>query len=304
VIKTTAAKPDPYAQAAKAAQRGARAAVLGICASVVLATIKIFCGVIGNAYVLIADGVESILDVFSSLVVWGSLRIAAAPPNERYPYGYGRAEPLAALVASLALLAAAIGITIESVREIITPHHAPAPFTLLILIGVVIVKELMFRRLAHTGAAIGSQALENDAIHHRSDAFTSLAAFVGIFIAWVGGPGYESADDWAALVACGVIALNGVRMFRSALTEVLDVAPPEEVTAGIRRIASNVPGVAEIDKCRVRKSGIGYFVDLHVVVDGSLPVRDGHNIAHDVKDSLLRSDLGVLDASIHIEPLD
>ena len=124
------AKPDPYAQAAEAALRGARAAVLGICASVVLATIKILAGVIGNAYVLIADGVESILDVFSSLVVWGSLRIAAAPPNERYPYGYGRVEPLAALVASLTLLAAAVGIAIESVREIVTPHHAPAAFTL------------------------------------------------------------------------------------------------------------------------------------------------------------------------------
>ncbi len=153
---------------------GRRAAVLGICASVILATVKIVCGILGSAYVLIADGAESILDVFSSLVVWGSLRLAAAPPNEKYPYGYGRVEPLAALVASLALLAAAVGIAIESVREIVTPHHAPAAFTLPILIAVVVVKEVMFRRLARTGAAIGSQALESDAIHHRSDAITSL----------------------------------------------------------------------------------------------------------------------------------
>jgi cation diffusion facilitator family transporter len=302
VAETSEAKPDPYAQAAEAALRGARAAVLGICASVALAVIKILAGVIGNAYALIADGVESILDVFSSLVVWGSLRIAAAPPNERYPYGYGRVEPLAALVASLTLLAAAVGIAIESVREIVTPHHAPASFTLVVLVGVVIVKGIMFRGLARAGAAIGSQALQGDAVHHRADAITSSAAFLGILIARIGGPGYESADDWAALIACGVIAFNGVRLFRSALTEVLDVAPPDEIAAGIRKIAGSVAGVAEIDKCRVRKSGIGYFVELHVVVDGNLPVRVGHTIAHQVKDSLLAGGLGILDAAIHVEP--
>lgn len=296
-------KPDPYAQAAEAALRGARATVWAIGASLALAVVKIVSGVLGNAYALIADGVESILDVFSSLVVWGSLRIAGTPPNERFPFGYGRVEPLAAIVGSLGLLATAAGISFQSIREIVTPHHTPAVFTLVVLLGVVITKELMFRRLARIGEAIGSRAMRTDALHHRSDALTSVAALVGISIAIIGGPGYESADDWAALLACLVIAFNGVRLFRSAISEVLDVAPPPEVESKVRDIAGQIAGVAGIDKCRIRKSGIGYFVDLQVIVDGEMPVRRGHAIGHAVKDALLATDLNVLDVSVHVEPV-
>lgn len=289
---------------AEAAARGSRATVWGIVASSALAAVKVLGGLLGNSYALIADGVESMLDIMSSLVVWGSLRISTQPPNERYPYGFGKVEPLSALVVATALLAAAVGIAIQSIREIQTPHHTPAAFTLVILIGVVITKEIMFRVLFRTGESIGSKAMQTDAWHHRSDSLTSIAAFIGISIAIFAGEGYEAADDWAALTAAGVIAFNGIRLFRSAWREVLDVSPPDDVVALVRSTAGAVEGVAEIEKCKIRKSGLAMFVDIHVVVDGGMSVRDGHTLSHEVKDRLMRDVAGIQDVLVHIEPAD
>jgi len=293
---------SPHAQVAEFASRGIRVTVFGILLSAALAAVKIIAGVTGYSYALIADGIESMLDIMSSLVVLGSLRIAATPPNERYPFGYGKAEPLGAMVVSNGLLIAAVVIAIQSIREILTPHHAPAPFTLAVLVAVVVTKEGMFRVLSRTGTEIGSKALATDAWHHRSDALTSLAAFVGITIALVGGRGYESADDWAALFACGIIAFNGFRLLRSALRDVMDAAPDPEIETRVREISVAVDGVVSIDKCHVRRSGLGYFVDIHVEVDGTISVRRGHEIAHRVKDRLLASELAVLDVTAHVEP--
>jgi cation diffusion facilitator family transporter len=293
---------DAQSKLAQSAAVGVRTVVRGTLASVALGAVKVIAGIVGNSYALIADGVESMLDVISSLVVWGSLKIAARTPDEQYPYGYGKVEPLAALVIATALLAAAIGIAIQSVREILVPRLAPAPFTLIVLVGVVVTKEIMFRMLSRTGTKIGSHAVMTDAWHHRSDSLTSLAAFIGISIALLAGPGYESADAWAALFASGVIAWNGIRLFRSAWREILDVSPPPELVDEIRQIAGSVDGVAEIEMCRVRKSGLGLWVDIHVHVDGNISVRAGHTIAHRVKDALLASRHHVMDAIVHIEP--
>lgn len=286
----------------QSASRGARATFVAVLVSAILAAIKILAGIAGHAYALIADGVESMLDIFSALVVLGSLRIASTPPNEKFPYGYGKAEPLGAMVISLGLLVAALVIAIQSVREIVTPHHLPAPFTLGVLLAVVVTKELLFRYLSRTGEAIASGAIQTDAWHHRSDALTSLAAFIGISVALLAGPGFESADDIAALFACGVIGFNGVRLFRSAVRDIMDAAPPKEVEQQIRQISTAVKGVHDIDKCLVRKSGLGAFVDIHVEVDGEISVREGHEIAHRVKDALLASHLPILDVIVHIEP--
>ncbi|MBI5863635.1 MAG: cation transporter [Planctomycetes bacterium] len=286
----------------QAARQGMRLTLYGIFGSAVLATIKIISGVVGNSYALIADGVESLTDILSSFVVWGSLRIAAIPPDENHPFGHGRAESLGALAVALALLAAAVTIALQSVREIVVPHHAPAPFTLVVLVLVVVFKELLYRRFRATGEKIGSRAVQSDAWHHRSDALTSAAAFVGISIALIAGKGYESADDWAALVACGVIGWNGVRLLRAALDDVMDAAPPPEDEQRIRRVASEVEGVHAIEKCRIRRTGLTQYVEIHVEVNGDLTVRAGHEIGHRVKDALLASDVRIQDVTVHIEP--
>src|SRR6476646_3523297 len=283
------------------ASTGIRASLRSVIISVALGAVKVISGVVGHSYALIADGVESMLDVVSGAIVAGSLKIAAQPPDEKYPFGYGKVEPAAALVISTALMATAIGIAIQSVREIHTPHHAPAPFTLVVLISVVIIKELMFRYLFRTGHSINSSALKTDAWHHRTDSLTSLAAFIGISVALLEGEGYESADDWAALFAAAVIAFNGLRLFRSAWREIMDASLPEQVIDEVRDIARRVGGVAGIDMCRVRKSGLGLWVDIHVEVPGDMTVHDGHEIAHRVKDALAASSLHVMDAVVHIE---
>ena len=295
---------SPHDALVPSVARGTRATLIGILISTVLAAIKILGGVFGQSYALIADGVESLLDVFGSSIVWGSLRYAARPPDTKHPYGHGKAEPLAALVIAAALVVASILIAVESVREIRTPHALPAPFTLAILIGVVVTKEILFRFLVHTGKDIRSRAVETDAWHHRSDALTSIAAFIGISIALWKGPAYAAADDWAALFACTIIFYNGVRLFGGAVDDVMDAAAPADVEAKIRELAVTVPGVLGTHRCRVRRSGMAYLVDLDVIVDGGMAVRRGHEIAHDVKAKLLGSTLGILNVLVHVEPAD
>jgi cation diffusion facilitator family transporter len=281
---------------------GARVALLGLVINVVLAAVKIVAGVVGHAYVLIADGMESAIDVAGSIVIWGGLTVAARPPDRTHPYGHGKAEPIAALVVAICVLAAAIGLAIESVREILTPHHGPAPFTLAILVAVIVIKEFLFRYVNRIGQDLESTAVQTDAWHHRSDALTSGAAFIGISVALIGGERWQSADDWAALFACAVIAANGVRLALPAFYEIMDTAPGGKIVRSIRAVASSVPGVVEVEKCYARKMGLDYYVDLHVGVDGNISVHEGHEIAHRVKSAIQQSDSRVADVLVHIEP--
>src|SRR5438094_3808534 len=209
----------------KVLQTAARVALLGLVINIGLATAKIVAGFIGHAYVLIADGIESALDVGGSIVIWGGLTVAALPPDETHPYGHGKVEPIAAIVVALGVLAAALVIAIQSVREILLLHHCPASWTLLVLIVAVIIKEVLFRYVIRFGRKVESTAVKTDAWHHRIDAMTSTAAFIGISIALIGGKPWQSADDWAALVACVLIGWNGYRLARPAFFEIMDTAP-------------------------------------------------------------------------------
>ena len=284
--------------------KGLRSTLIGIVANIFLAAIKGTAGFLGNSYALIADAIESTTDIASSLIVWSGLKIAALPPDADHPYGHGKAEPLAAVVVSLTLIAAAIGIAIQSVREILIPHHAPAAFTLAVLVLVVVTKETLFRFVFSVGQGINSTAVKSDAWHHRSDAITSAAAFVGISISLIGGVGYESADDWAALFACTIILFNAYRILRPALNEVMDSAPSSDVDRSIRQAAQHVEGVIALEKCFVRKMGFSYYVDLHVTVEGDLSVRHGHDIARQVKQAIRNSNPNVAGVLVHIEPSD
>lgn len=286
----------------RSVEQGLVAAGIGMAVNVVLAIVKIVAGILGNSYALIADGIESSADIVSSLVVWTGLKISAIPADDAHPYSHGKAESMAGMFVAMALLGAAILIASQSIREIITPHHAPAGFTLLVLALVVATKETLYRFVFNVGNELSSSSVKGDAWHHRSDAITSAAAFVGISIALIGGQGYESADDWAALLACAVIVFNGVRVLRGSLAEIMDAAVPDPLLGEIRRLSSEVPGVVRIEKCRVRKSGLGLFAEIHVEVDGNLTVRRGHEIGHEVVSRLKSSALSVQDVTAHVEP--
>ncbi|MEP6602401.1 MAG: cation diffusion facilitator family transporter [Spartobacteria bacterium] len=291
----------PHA-AANNLQTGARVALLGFAVNILVAVAKIVAGVLGNAYVLIADGVESALDIGGSVVIWGGLKVAARPPDASHPYGHGKAEPLAAIIVSMGVLAAALGIAIQSVRELFLPHHAPALFTLPVLIVVVAIKEGMYRYVIRFGRNVESTAVQTDAWHHRTDAMTSVAAFIGISVALIGGEGWQTADDWAALFACALIGANGYRLLKPALHEIMDTAPRGEVVDLVRRAAASVPGVIEVEKTYVRKMGLIFYVDLHVGVNAEISVRDGHDIAHEVKRAIRKSDARIADVLVHVEP--
>ncbi len=284
------------------AEQGIHTTIIGIITSIVLAAIKAIAGVMGNSYALIADAIESASDVFTSIIVLTGLKIAKRPADETHPYGHGKAEPFAGIIVSAALFIAAIVIIIQSLHEIITPHHAPAPFTLIVLVTVVITKEFLFRFIIKVGNSVDSVAVKNDAWHHRSDAITSGAAFIGIAIALIGGSGYEQADDYAALCASAIIIYNAFRLFRPALFEIMDAAPSPEIIRKVVETSLMVNGVVAIDKCFARKMGFQYYIDMHVIVDGNISVHKGHEISHEVKDKLVDSFQNISDVLIHIEP--
>jgi cation diffusion facilitator family transporter len=274
----------------------------GVWLNLALAVLKFSGGILGNTYALIADGIESLLDVCSSFLVWAGFRVAALPPDADHPYGHGKAEPLAALGVALVIFVAAGWIGIHSVREILTPHHAPHWGTLPLLVFVVVVKWLLSRRMARAGAESGGTALGAEAWHHAADALTSAAAFVGILIAVIGGPEYAAADDWAALAACLVIAFNGLVILKRALGEVMDTAASPELHVEVRRLAAIVPGVRGIDKCRVRRSGLAVLVEIQIEVNPAITVREGHDLAHAVERALVGAGLAISHVAVHVEP--
>jgi len=286
----------------KLLESGIRATILGIIANSILAIIKILTGIVGASYALIADGIESTMDVITSIVVWGGLRMSANPPDENHPYGHGKAESIAGLFVSMALFAAALIIAVKSVKQIITPHNNPEWFTLVVLVFVILIKEILFRYIIRIGDSINSTALIGDAWHHRCDALTSAAALVGISIALVGGERFNSADGWAALFACTLIAYNGVSLFKTALNEIMDGTVPQKIIDDTRRIAGQIEEVIDIGECRIRKSGVHLLVDIHVQVDGNMNVVEGHDIAHRVRDELIKEELNIKDVIVHIEP--
>jgi len=283
-------------------QRSLKATFLGMAVNVVLSAVKFTAGVLGHSHALIADAVESGADILSSIVVWRALVLAAEPADREHPYGHGKAEPLAAATVATMLLVAAAGIIFKSAQHLALPRQAPQPFTLLVLIAVVVIKEALFRFVAREAGSVESIVVYADAWHHRSDAVTSLAAAIGISIALLGGPRFSFADDAAAIVAGLIIAWNGWKLLQPAYNELMDAAPGVALVAQIKSAASQVAGVKRIEKCIVRKAGFEYFVDMHVEVDPELTVRQAHQIAHLVKDSVRASMPSVHDVLVHIEP--
>jgi cation diffusion facilitator family transporter len=281
-----------------------KSAQLGMLVNAFLAIVKLVAGIVGNTYALVADAVESTADIFASLVVWGGLRVATRDPDEEYPFGYGKAESVAAAVVSMMLLTAAVGIAFEAVREIRTPHKTPAPWTLLVLVGVLLMKFVLFRRTLSIGEAAGSTAGKADAWHHLSDAITSAAAFIGISIALWGGPGWEEADDWAALFAAIVIFYNGLLLLRPAVQDLMDRKPGGEIIGSVRRAAEEVPSVKAVEKLSARKAGLVYYVDIHVHADPAMSLRDSHELSGAVKSAIRRRVPTVAGVLVHMEPFE
>lgn len=279
-----------------------RTVIFSMLGNVALATIKFLAGIFGNSYALIADGIESVVDVFASILVLVGLRYANRPADENHPYGHGKAEPLITFLVVAFLILSAATIAFQAIQHIKTPHETPKSFTLWILGAIIIWKEASYQIVIRRSKKINSASLKAEAWHHRSDAITSIAAFIGISIALFFGNGYEVADDYAALVAVFFIVYNCYKIFRPALAEVMDENNHEEMTNKIRNIAIQVKGVKGTEKCFIRKAGMDYHVDLHALVEGDLTVKEGHDISHALKDRLQKEMPEIGHLLIHIEP--
>uniref|UniRef100_UPI004048CB2C cation diffusion facilitator family transporter n=3 Tax=Roseivirga sp. TaxID=1964215 RepID=UPI004048CB2C len=283
-------------------QKAIRTAILSAFVNAVLAIVKGLAGIFGNSYALIADAIESTTDVFSSLLVLFGLKYSTRPADDNHPYGHGKAEPLITFIVVGLLVTSATIIAYESIQNIQTPHKIPKPYTLAVLASIVVIKEIFYRFVSRKSDETKSSSLKADAWHHRSDAITSLLAFIGISIAVFMGKGYETADDWAALLASGFIIYNAFLIFRPALGEIMDEHLYDDVIEDIRKIAEEVDGVKGTEKCFVRKTGMSFHVDLHIWVDGTISVTDGHDMAHLVKEAIQNQLPEVANVLIHVEP--
>ena len=285
-------------------ERSLRATFIGLAVNVLLSATKLIAGIFGHSHALVADACESLTDIFSSIIVWRGVVVAAAPADEDHPYGHGKAEPLAAAVVSAILLFVASWIAFEALHDLGQPRPAPKVFTLLVLLGVIVIKEGLFRFVSREADSVENAAVRADAWHHRSDAITSVAAAIGISTALIGGENFAWADDAAALAAAGVIAWNGWRLLRSTMGDLMDTAPDREIKNEIERLAATIPGVAGVEKCFVRKMGYQLYVDMHLEVDPQMTVLRSHEIAHTVKDKIRDTMPAVSDVLVHIEPLN
>jgi len=281
---------------------GVKTIYFSILSNAGLAVIKWIAGYFGNSYALIADAIESTTDVFSSTLVLFGIKYSNKPADKNHPYGHGKIEPLITFLVVGFLIISALIIANQSIKNINTPHELPKAYTLLILLGIIIWKEISYRLVLKKSKELKSTSLRADAWHHRSDAITSVAAFIGISIALILGPGFESADDWSALFAAFFILYNCYLIFRPAFGEIMDEHIHDDLIDIIRELSKIVPGVIATEKCYIRKTGMKYHVDLHIIVDGEISVQEGHLISHNLKDKLKEEIPQILNVLIHVEP--
>lgn len=283
-------------------QTATQTVYFSIISNICLAIIKGIAGYWGNSYALIADAIESTGDIFSSFLILFGIKYASKPADKNHPYGHGRAEPLVTFITVGFLIVSAIVIAHESIQNICTPHALPKPWTLLVLGIIIIWKEASYHLVINKSKETNSSSLKADAWHHRSDAITSIAAFIGISIALLLGKGYEAADDWAALLATGFIIFNCYKIFRPALGEIMDEHLYDTLIDEIRILSRNVEGIIDTEKCLIRKTGMKYYVDLHAIVDANITVKQGHELAHNLKNQLQKEIPELEEILIHIEP--
>lgn len=278
--------------------------LLGIVVNLVLSAVKCTTGVLGNSQALIADGIESLTDVFTSFLVLIGITLSVKPPDAKHPYGHGKFEPLSALFVSLCIFFAAFFIAVESIQQIRKPHALPEFYTLYVLIVTICIKEFLFAYSSRIAKEASSSSLKIDSWHHRSDAITSFFACIGISLSLYFGEGYESLDDYAALLSSLCIAFNGIILMQPSLLELIDTTPDPELRDHVRKVAETVDGVLGTHKCHVRKLGFDYYIDLDILCNPTLTIREGHDISHEVGKAIKREIPYITKVLVHVEPID
>jgi cation diffusion facilitator family transporter len=281
-------------------RRGRRAALLGVAGGLILGLVKLAGGLVGNSIALVSDAVHSLGDALTSVAIFGSLYWAQQPPDREHPYGHSRVEAAVGSNVALLIVLSALGIVWETVSTWAESSALPEWYTLVIAAVAAVVKEGLYHYNNAAAKRTGSSAVKASAWDHRLDALGSVAVLAGLALALWGG--FHAADHVAALAVAAVMLWAGVRLFWGSLQELMDRQADPEMLDEVRREARAVEGVRGVEKVLVRKTGMEYLVDIHVEVDPDMPVRDGHAVAHAVKDRLLKQFVTVKDVLVHIEP--
>ncbi|MCC9603279.1 cation diffusion facilitator family transporter [Stieleria sp. JC731] len=286
---------DPYREATNAA-------LLGLLVNLALAIVKLLAGIVGNSFALLSDAANSIGDVLTSSVVLFALWYARKPPDPEHPYGHTRIEAIAGSNVAVLILVSAIWIGFEAFQRIFSDHSIPPAWTLWIAGCNVLIKEVLYRYKIRIGRQTGSLAIVANAWDHRSDALCSFAVLIGLSLVRFGNGAMMWADEIAALAVVAAIIWNAFGLLRQSTHELMDAQADEGTVAAIRIVAEDVHGVEHVEKLFVRKSGLELFADIHLQVDPSHTVEEGHRIGHDAKAVLLEEFPNLRDVLVHLEP--
>ncbi|MCA9090384.1 MAG: cation transporter [Planctomycetaceae bacterium] len=279
-----------------------RAALLGLGVNLALGIAKLVGGLVGSSFALIADAVNSLGDVVTTVVVLLALRVAQRPADAEHPYGHTRAEGIAASNVAVLIIISAMVVGWEAIQRLSHPHAVPPMWTLWLAGANIVIKEGLYRYKIKVGKRTGSGAMIANAWDHRSDALCALAVLLGLLAIRLGGPRFIWADEAASLVVMGAIIWSGVQLFRTSASDLMDVQADPELVERIRAAARQVKDVRDVETLWVRKSGLEFFADIHIEVDQHLTVAAGHRIGHEVKDRLLRDFPRLRDVLVHLEP--
>lgn len=279
-----------------------RAALLGLVVNLALGVVKLVAGLVGPSFALISDAVNSLGDTLTSIVTLAALWYAQQPADEEHPYGHTRVETVAGAYVAILVIASALFVGWEAASRLNQPHALPPIWTLWIAGANAVIKEALYWYKRDVGRRTRSMAIVANAWDHRSDALCSLAVLIGLSIVRFAGPDFLWADEMAALVVVTVIIWTGGRLLWQSTSELLDPQADPEIVQRIREMAAEVPGVSDVEKLWVRKTGLEYLVDVHIQVDAALTVDEGHRIGHAVKDRLVQQMATVRDVLVHLEP--
>lgn len=281
---------------------GKRIALLSAGVSAFLAIIKITGGILAHSTALVADGFESASDILTSMIVIGGMTIAQKPPDERFPYGYGRAESLAGKTIATILLVSGALIGYHSIQMLMHPHESLPKWALIPLGLSMIMKGSMAVIKRTTGRRIRSSALEADAANDLMDVLSAIVAATAIGLVLYDPTRFAYADPLGGIGVAAIIFYIGLNVFKTTSSELMDVMPAPDIVNSVRSAAAGIEGVKAVEKCYGRKSGVHYFFDLHVEVDPDMSVHKAHGLSHDVKDAVVASCPFVRDVLVHIEP--
>lgn len=276
---------------------------LNILINLVIGAFKWIGGIKGSSQALVADAVETTADIVSSIIVLLGYNKSIEPPDENHPYGHGKLESVVSFIIGIILIFSASLIAYESIILFLKPDKdPPAVFTLYIALGVIVIKEILYRVFKSISRKTGSSLFNNEAIHHRTDAITSILVVLGIGLSLFGGQVLWFGDYLAAVIASGIIFYNAYKVIRVSLSEIMDEQAYPEVASLIEKTAESMNSIQSHEKCYVRKSGNKYYCDIHIRVDKNLSVKEGHDISHDLKDKAVAQNPLIADVHIHIEP--